>query len=216
MVLRRYRKTINFAVDFSGYIMFLFLVSTGALLKFVLLPGWKRGSAPPAELLGLDRHDWSEVHFWIAIGFLTAITLHLILHWEWVRGMFGTLLGWRSRKLVAAALLLPAVLAALPFLFTPTVAEQHHRRGGLYPDGQNTHQTKTSSNRGQLRGQTTLVELEQSLGIDVPALLSSLLAPKDLPQTTELRDLAHISGMSMAELRQIIQENTASHKTKLH
>ena len=37
-----------------------------------------------ATWLGLDRHQFGDIHFIIALCFLALLLLHLILHWGWI------------------------------------------------------------------------------------------------------------------------------------
>ncbi len=92
------RTTLNFIVDLIGFVDLLLLAATGALMKWVLPPGsggghgygFRRGRDPGdiKDLLGLDRHDWGDIHFILALLFLILILLHLILHWTWIKTCF--------------------------------------------------------------------------------------------------------------------------------
>lgn len=70
----------------------------GFIIKYVLPPGvgGGRGHGPADYLLGMNRHDWGDVHFWIALFLLSLLILHLILHWNWIVCRVGDLV--RSRK----------------------------------------------------------------------------------------------------------------------
>lgn len=70
----------NYVLDWTSLVLLAALASTGMLMGYALPPG-SRG----ATLLGLDRHDWGEVHLWIAWGFLAVVVLHLILHAAWIK-----------------------------------------------------------------------------------------------------------------------------------
>ncbi|MEX0844285.1 MAG: DUF4405 domain-containing protein, partial [Balneolaceae bacterium] len=48
---------------------------------YILPPG--SGSA---NIWGLTRHEWGDIHFWIAVIFAVTITVHLILHLPWIKG----------------------------------------------------------------------------------------------------------------------------------
>lgn len=65
-------------------------------------PGWRHGGGPGwrhggggggwfggegcdgASFLGLTRHQWGDVHFWIALSLIALLVVHLVLHWRWV------------------------------------------------------------------------------------------------------------------------------------
>ena len=74
------RSNVNFTVDCLGFAAFVLLTATGVLMRYVLPPGSGRSTT----IWGLDRHEWGDIHFWIAIAFFAALALHLFLHWRWI------------------------------------------------------------------------------------------------------------------------------------
>lgn len=93
------RPKLNLIVDVLAFAGAVFLVATGFVLEYILLPGSGRlgtegfGSAPggmrrPIVLLwGLTRHEWGNIHYWTAIVLMAALSLHLVLHWKWIVAM---------------------------------------------------------------------------------------------------------------------------------
>lgn len=93
------RPKLNFSIDVIAFACFVLMVATGFLLEYVLPPGSGRlvsegyGGGPgalrrPVLLLwGLTRHDWGNIHFYLAIVLMAALALHLLLHWRWVAAM---------------------------------------------------------------------------------------------------------------------------------
>ncbi len=87
-------------VDATAFVLVLFLLATGLVMSVVLPPGsgglevqgagWRAAAQPVSLLLGLTRHEWGNVHFWLAMGFVGAIAVHVSLHAKWViRSLFG-------------------------------------------------------------------------------------------------------------------------------
>jgi hypothetical protein len=70
----------RFLIDVLAFIFFVFLTSTGVLLFYLLPPGSGRGST----IWYMDRHEWGDVHFYFAVGFLLILLYHVIQHWRWV------------------------------------------------------------------------------------------------------------------------------------
>lgn len=106
------KPAINFTIDAAAFLAFIFLFSTGLLIYWVLPAGSGNSS-----IWGLTRHDWGDIHFWIAIGFVSLIAAHFILHWSWIKSM---VMGKakerresRGRILVAIFLLLVILLIAI-------------------------------------------------------------------------------------------------------
>ena len=119
------RPTLNLIVDGLALTGFVFLISTGLIMHFVLPPG--SGGGPGGHrvaitIWGLSRHQWGEIHFWIAVGLLIVLSLHLFLHWRWVVstvcGLNKETSGLRVILGILALLALVLVLVA-PFLATP-------------------------------------------------------------------------------------------------
>lgn len=74
------RTIVNLIVDVAAFTAMLFLAATGMLMRFVLPPG----SGHFKALWGMDRHEWGDVHFWIAVTLLSILVVHLFLHWRWI------------------------------------------------------------------------------------------------------------------------------------
>lgn len=82
------KPLILFWIDVALLIAFMTLATTGIIMRWVLPPGSggrAGGHAAGKELLDLSRHDWGDVHFWVAIFMVTLVLLHLCLHWGWIR-----------------------------------------------------------------------------------------------------------------------------------
>ena len=73
------RSYLNWTVDAVLGLGALGLVMTGLLLV-VVLPAHSRSAA----VWGWTRHDWGDVHFWLAMSLLGVGLFHLALHWKWV------------------------------------------------------------------------------------------------------------------------------------
>ena len=40
-------------------------------------------------LWGLTRHQWGDIHFWLSLGFLGILFVHIVLHWQWIVTVIG-------------------------------------------------------------------------------------------------------------------------------
>jgi len=68
-------------IDVLTLVVFLGLIDTGLLLEFVLPPGAGQGRA---LLLGISRHDWGTIHFWLSVATVVLVVVHVVLHWNWI------------------------------------------------------------------------------------------------------------------------------------
>jgi len=124
------RPTVNLIVDLLAFSAFVFLTTSGVLLRYVLPPGSGRFTT----LWGLGRHDWGAVHFWIAVVFLALLALHLVLHGRW---LLATVRGRASQGArLRLALAIVGALALLALAVAPLVSpiERVQRPGGRGSD----------------------------------------------------------------------------------
>jgi hypothetical protein len=65
------------------YLSFCALIGTGALLTWKLVPGSRGGRG--LKVLGMERHDWGDIHFWCGVVCLVATIVHMLLNWQWLK-----------------------------------------------------------------------------------------------------------------------------------
>ena len=76
------RIVLSRALNFGLWLALCAMSGTGLLLAFRLPPGSQGGHGLSA--LGLDRHEWGEVHLWFGYFFIIATLTHLALNWRWL------------------------------------------------------------------------------------------------------------------------------------
>lgn len=115
------------ATNLVLYLSFCAMTGTGALLTWKLVPGSEGGRG--LTVLGWDRHEWGDFHFWIGALFVAAVLAHLILNWRWLTKIAARARTWR----LAAGLGLGAVIV-FGLLCLPVKREagdpDHPGRGG--------------------------------------------------------------------------------------
>jgi hypothetical protein len=79
------RTIANIIFDIIAAFLLLGMIATGYLLRFPLPPG----SNKTLSLWGLTRHQWGDIHFWISLGLLVVLVIHLVLHWNWIVTVIG-------------------------------------------------------------------------------------------------------------------------------
>ncbi len=147
------RSSFTWLVDLAAFVGMIFLVATGFLLRYAVPAGSgslealgrgpRAGSRPITLMLGLTRHEWGEVHFWIAVGLMGILVLHLVMHGRWIvymlRGEPRDTAGWRIALGIMGLLGLVAVAMA-PFLIptereTRLEIERRRTDGTVLPQG---------------------------------------------------------------------------------
>jgi hypothetical protein len=94
------RNSLNFTIDLVSFINLLCLIFTGLIVKYILPPGSGGQGRLLHEGLGrehikqfwhMSRHDWGNIHFYLAVLFVILMTVHIILHWAWIKKSFKSL-----------------------------------------------------------------------------------------------------------------------------
>lgn len=78
------RMTIIKAIDIVAFILFVFLTSTGMLMHYVIPPK----SGKKITIWDMTRHDWGQIHFYIAVAFFAVLVIHLYLHRQFIVNLF--------------------------------------------------------------------------------------------------------------------------------
>jgi len=152
------RNVVNLIVDAVTAVTALGLVVTGLLIYFVLPPGRGQGRA---TVLGWNRHDWGDVHFWIAMAVLALVLVHVLLHWQWVCKMVCRVcgcsaIGPRARNLWACAVILAIAAGIGGLLFAANAIKQDAPpRSGEHRDEDNREQGGRHKRRGWQGDQPT-------------------------------------------------------------
>jgi len=132
------RSTLITLTDVLAFIAFLFLTSSGILLRYLLPPGSGRWS----EVWNMTRHEWGTLHYWIALLFFAVLAFHLLQHWRFVLGLFRGHLreGLRLRVALGLVGLMAVILLGIAPLLSPVQVDEGRSdrpgRGG----GQALHQ----------------------------------------------------------------------------
>lgn len=109
------KAQLLFVTDAVAFACFIFLISSGLIIRYLLPPGSGRW----ASLWSMNRHQWGDVHFWLAMLFLTVIGIHLAMHWRWVVTMVGGKIRSCSKRRKCyglAAVFVLILLAVAPIL----------------------------------------------------------------------------------------------------
>lgn len=197
------RSTLNFIVDAVAFAALLFLASTGILIHLVLPPG----SGHFSVLWGMDRHQWGEIHQWLAVALLLLMALHLFLHWSWVVSIIA---GSPARRSTARAALAVAALAVLvgvaisPYFgrvegkLENGAAEPPHRMRGAEPSEESTY---------AIDGTMTLLEVQDRTGVRAEVILQELGLPSDTPTDERLGRLRKKYGFEIHDVRAAVAKH---------
>ena len=192
------KTNLNFVIDVVAFVAFVLLTSTGVLVHYVLPPG----SGQFSILWGMNRHEWGQLHYWIAIVMMGSLGLHLLLHWRWVAAMVkgrphedGS--GVRVALSVVGIIALIA-LAVMPFLgrVEQTGDEPPHKMRSSEP----------SENKAfQIDGSMTLAEVEQLTKVPAAVILRELGLPDNLSANEQLGKLRKEYKFELQDVNEVVR-----------
>lgn len=115
----------NFIIDGLLFLVMALIGGIGLLMKYKLVSGrelWEiYGSNPELYLLGLDRHQWGDIHLYLGYAFFGLLALHIILHWRQVKGIFRKMVPARSWQMALTSGFVVVSLFFLSFAFVSPI-----------------------------------------------------------------------------------------------
>lgn len=228
------KNLLNFLVDVITLLVMLGMVATGLVIRFVLPPGTGgrhiqgSGGGKQLWLWGLGRHDWGNLHFWLAVTLGIVLIIHVALHWMWICATVRRLLlgdkvsGPSSEKhsiygigLLAALI---GLFAGFVWLALANIETIQQPRGAVHLPVEQIIQP-TMKNQSQqignhdeeeiIRGSMTLLEVESTTGVPVEVIRSELGLPASVSPDQRIGRLKQQFGFEMSQLRKILSKYQA-------
>jgi hypothetical protein len=187
------RSKMNTLVDIVSFGAFIFLTSTGILVRYILPPGSGRFTT----LWGLDRHAWGDIHFWVALAFFACLSAHLFLHWKWILSLLKG--KKRQGSGLRAALGIVGVVTVLALALAPL----------LVPVEQTTSRKEVGdfpNSEMRVRGSMTLAEVEDATHVPRNYLIRELGLPVNIPPSESLRSLGGRYGFGVQRVREVVEQ----------
>jgi hypothetical protein len=130
------KPKFNFLINAVMFLCLMAMAGLGFLMKYTLPPGrvvqTEYGRNLALSWLGWDRHDWGDIHLYLAFIFLGLLVIHLILHWKQILGLYQRLVPdpRRRYRIALVFLILSLLLIYFPFLITPDTQPRGRGTGG--------------------------------------------------------------------------------------
>jgi hypothetical protein len=91
------RTTVNFLLDSLLLAVFVALMGTAAIVRFVFPSAATAGGW---QLWGFRLDDWLGLEFFLVAVLTLLIAIHLMLHWTWICGVIANRCSrWRKRSI---------------------------------------------------------------------------------------------------------------------
>ena len=132
------KSKLNFIINVIMFVLMGIIAGLGLLIKYVLLPGTERwvkyGRSVDLTFWGLDRHGWGTIHLILGITLVALLTLHIILHWKMIIGLYKRFFkNRRTRVFVGICFVIITILfIVFPFLIQVDVEETLSGRERYY------------------------------------------------------------------------------------
>jgi hypothetical protein len=232
------RTNLNFLVDLLLLLACSGLLLTGLLMRCILPPGTgmrhaaEHGGGGGLSLYGLGRHDYGDVHFWLAVVAVGLFILHVALHWNWVctviKGWFvskesaAQSMNHGLRNTIGVVFLIILIGGFVAFFLYSRSAVQQAVATEDLQENQNTqprlqkskveekrHPEEQFRRAGQagIRGNMTLAEIEELTGVPVNRILRELELPLSIPRDSRLGRLRRKYDFEMQDVRAAVRRN---------
>jgi hypothetical protein len=85
------KKKINIFINIANLFAGLISLFSGVIIWIIFSSGQGfrggRGDLDINLFLGLERHNWVDIHTISSLIFIGLIITHLILHWYWIKNL---------------------------------------------------------------------------------------------------------------------------------
>jgi ribosomal protein S25 len=213
------RSKINLIIDAIMLIVLMVIAGMGFLMKYVLIPGYKRVELYDGNVefyfWGLTRHQWGSIHLWFSFFLLFLLALHIILHWHLIIGIFRKMVPGKKAR-IGIGLFLGSVclfFALSPFLINPKIEpitrhQKHSHNMNELTIQDREHNIKKELNQNKADLSDTIVKVfrkendHQNRDIEVYGYMT-------------LIEVADKYGISVADLAEAIRIPVAQANVKL-
>lgn len=190
--------TKNYLVDTIAFICFVLLVSTGVILYYNL----PKGSGHYNTIWTLDRHQWGDIHFWIAVIFLVVLAFHVFLHWRWIVSLTKGKKQPKSGQRIALGLV--GFLALIALAIAPIITPVESSIKGN--NSKSDMVVPVISRSEAIRGSMTFRDIETQTNVPLSYFLKELGLPENISKDTPLKDLKNEYNFKMEDLRKALDD----------
>jgi len=202
------RNIINICVDLVSFLVMLGLIWTGFLIHYVLPLGTGgRHSEPLLTLWGLGRHDYGNIHFYLALILIGLMVIHVWLHWSWICTIVNKLVGKEStgsNHRTTYGIVLFAIIVVFISMTQFWAKSQIKSTTSVIKTDAIGGKDQIYSN---ISGQITLAQAAEIGEIPVERLILKLQLPADVDVDERLGRLKRQYSFEIEDVRRILQQS---------
>jgi len=215
------RAKWNYLIDVFLFVLMASVVFIGILLGFVTAEG------PVADhtqkyFLGLHRHQWGDIHLWLSIALVVLVVIHVVLHWNWIKGCTKKFLRTTGSLLCILSLPVLVILAVWGLSEKDAVEYQRFgvRAGPLHqpvdvittaqdhvesrPEAAQPDIEGDAPRKVEVNGRMSLAEVERHTGVRARAIADAIGLPAGTPLGTNLGRLRREYGFAIEQVREAV------------
>jgi hypothetical protein len=200
-------SSLNFIIDICLLVVMALITGIGLLIYLVLVPGREAqviyGRSVELNFLGLDRHQWGEIHLILGLLLVLLLVLHIFFHWKMIVGLYHKLTGGgKTMGILSIGFLLACLFFILfPLFVTPEVGPSNHRNAhSLSPTEYEKHNSHQSEN--EIKGYMSLKEVSALLHASPDQLKSALNIPSETDINEKLGQLGRNYGFKPHDVKE--------------
>jgi hypothetical protein len=184
------------------------MASIGLLMKIIIPEGPVKVSGSK-YFMGLHRHQWGDVHFFLAVAFTALLILHLVLNWDWIKCMAKKFFkkGWGPVLILTPLLGFFVILLFWSLLPKNRDVDEDQGKGG------GRHREALAAARDDhapeglgfyINGQMTILDIEAKSGVPAGQIAEEIGLPAGAPHGETLGKLKKEYGFTMSQVREAV------------
>ncbi|HWB53219.1 MAG TPA: DUF4405 domain-containing protein [Tepidisphaeraceae bacterium] len=209
------RNTLNLLIDITSAIAAVGLIFTGLIVRYVLPPG----TGMRRTLWALNRHEWGDVHFWIAVSLIAIVLFHGLMHWQWIcvtlsrsfrRDPQNHIIPSPARRAfvgVLFLLIISGAMAGAVWFASSNVTDL----GAVPAFAAERHFEMQAGSSITLQGRMTLLETAHAAGLSVAEVRDRLKLPASVNESDRLGQISQRFGFTVQQARQLLATPDAGH-----
>lgn len=208
----------QYLVDTLLFICIVGIAFIGFLLG-LFLPKGPKAPETAKYFLGLHRHQWGNVHFYLSIAFVILVVIHLLFSWNWIKGKTHQLFKKRWGTVLILIVIVPLLVLFLFWIFYPRVPgayENYGIRAGRraqekalkepIPQEEEKIFREESGDYIVITGQMTLKDVEKATGLPARQIADKLGLPPKVSLDENLGRLRKMHPFLLQDVRDIVSE----------